>query len=86
MSNNGTLLMVICLIMSVVFFGGYYGVSINNPLSGIDTQNPSLFSVTFLWQLMTFTMDGMPVAISAIFDVMAIMMLYLGLKLVRGTN
>lgn len=89
------LMMFLIVVQTVVgLFGGYAGYEVDGvPVAGeISEEAPGIFgiiewvwdSLTFMFHMLTFQIDGMPVFISAIFIIMLLMSVYLIIRLVRG--
>jgi hypothetical protein len=86
----------IVILLTVSIFGGHFGYTVNGvPHAGaVSTQNPGIFgalgwvwdSVQFLFEMMTFQIDGMPAWWSGVSIFMVLMIAYLFIKLIRGTD
>ena len=90
-------IMFLLVVQTVVgLFGGYAGYEVAGvPVVGdISEEAPGIFgiiewvwdSLTFMFYMLTFQVDNMPVFISAIFVIMLLMSIYLVISLIRGVS
>lgn len=88
-------LFAFCVIVLLVtaFFGPVLGYSVNGIEYGLSSSDATTAtpvewvadSLGFMWNLISFQIDGMPYIITIIFQFISIMLAYLGAKLIRGS-
>jgi len=92
-----SLLLGLLIVMVVTgLFGSHFGYTVNGvPQGGVLMEEApgvlGIFSwvwsgITFMFQMVTFRVDGMPIFIGVIFGVMSVMVVFLIVSLVRGSN
>lgn len=96
MSSYAVLLGILTINVLVGYFGSKQGYTVNGVVQGGEyiTDNPGLFGVVewvweslgFLWNMLTFSVDGIPALISWAFVVMQVMLLWLVVQLIRGNE
>lgn len=95
-TSYGLLIFLLIIIMSVAGFGSCAGYTVNGvPKAGeVTTENPGIFGVigwawgaiVFLFDMAVFRVDNMPEWVSTIFIVMGLLVLWMIIKLIRGTE
>jgi len=94
LTDYGLLLILIIVQTVVGAFGTYIGYSVNGvQITTTEESSPGILgiiewvweSIQFMFNMIAFQIDGMPHFISLIFIVMAIMTIYLIVKLIRGS-
>lgn len=76
-------LIVIILVVSI--FGGFAGFSVNGvPVA--EGGSIGIDSIQFMFAMTTFSIDGMPIFISAIFLLMELIAVILIVRLIRGVS
>lgn len=96
LSSYGLLIFLLLVIFSVSFFGSLAGYTVNGvPLGGsLSTEAPGIFgiiewvwdSLEFLYNMMSFQIDGMPIYINMVFLGLSLLTSYLVLRLIRGVS
>ena len=95
MRDNGIIILILIILGIATFLGGPLGLSFHGQVDKpiLETsQSPSLFSIigwcwnglSFLFGLALFQVDGVPGWISFIYDILAILIIWISLKWVRG--
>lgn len=96
MTEYAVLLSLVVIQITVGIFGAYAGYTSGGVARGIEVislegLNPVTVvtwvveSGRFMFSMLSFQVDGMPVPVNAIFVVMGIMTIFIILKLVRGS-
>ena len=93
--NNGFIFCAIA-ILCLMLFGGALGVNISGGIetTTVSTQAPGILgalgwvwdSIAFFFAMIFFQVPGMPEWLSMIFLLMTLFMVYLLVKLIRGTG
>jgi hypothetical protein len=92
-SKYGTLAMILVFVFTVSAITVHFGYTVAGvPQAGMEVSRPGFLALwdwawdmcSFLFDMSTFRIDEMPLAISGIFDVLEILALFLGISLIRG--
>lgn len=97
LTRYAVLLALVIIIVTTGLVGGHFGYTVHGVPQGggvLQGSNPGIVgffdwvwdSIVFLFNMTTFQVDGMPVFISAVFLVMSVMMFFLIISLVRGSE
>lgn len=96
MRDNSFITQSIIIFLLVIIFGGNLGIQINGTINAptVSSQAPGLLGViswcwdgiSFFFAMMAFQVPNMPQFISMIFLVVFLLMLWILLKWVRGTQ
>jgi hypothetical protein len=88
--------MLVIVQLTTALFGGHFGYTIHGAPSGavLNSSAPGILgalgwvwdSIAFMFNMMTFQIDGMPAFISVIFIGMAILTAFIILNIIRGTD
>jgi hypothetical protein len=88
LTKYAVLLGLLIIIVTVAQFGAHFGYTVNGvPQAGAVPGESSWYDgIVFMFTMVTFGIDGVPGFLSAIFLIMNIMVLYLIISLIRGTD
>lgn len=81
MNDNMVLLIVVASIAGAILFGGHVGAT----TASLPASNTT-GGIGFLWELMTFKVDGAPVWFGIVLDAFMIVLLFVVVKVLRGSN
>lgn len=94
MSSYSVLISLLTIQLTVGAFGGYAGFTVNGvPYEIMQLEQPNLVtiaswawnSVSFMWHMVTFNVDGVPAFLNLVFLLMGLTTLFLIVKLARGS-
>lgn len=95
-TSYAVLALMLVIILTVSVFGGHFGYTVNGvPKAGaVSGNNPGLLgalgwvwdSVQFFFDILSFRIDGMPSWFSAVMIFMLLMVVFILIKLIRGTD
>jgi len=96
MTKYDVLLGLLIIQLTSGLVGNHFGYAVNSVPQGATaaTANPGLLGIVdylwdsgvFLFNMTTFRVDGMPVFVSAIFTIMAILVVFIIINIVRGND
>lgn len=75
----GLLLIILILILTVNYFGNHFGYTVQGVPQGgsVEGSTPSIFDLSFMWDLMSFQIDGVPDYVSIVFIIVSLLALYI---------
>lgn len=75
----GLLLLILIFIFTVNYFGGHFGYTVHGVPKGgsVGGSTPSIFDLSFMWDLMSFQIDGVPEYLSIVFIIISLLALYI---------
>jgi hypothetical protein len=86
MNSYVVVTVVAVLDLVVAFFASMVGYTVNGSVTAGSATWSWTDMVGFLWDMISFNIDGMPFLISAAFIVMNLLSLFVLVKLIRGTD
>jgi hypothetical protein len=95
-TSYAVLAMILVIIFTVGAFGAHIGYTVNGipTASEVSGENPGIFgalgwvwdSIQFFFDLLTFRIDGMPAWFSYVMILLLLMVIFIIVKLIRGTD
>jgi hypothetical protein len=77
--------MMLVIDIVVGIFGGYAGFTVNGvPVA--EGGSIGIDSLKFLWAMITFQIDGLPNFVSAVFLVFNLLLVFVGIRTLRGND
>jgi hypothetical protein len=96
LSKYGLLAGMLCVMIFSSLVGGHFGYTVNGvpQTADLSLATPGFLgvvewvwdSIVFMFNMVTFRVDGMPVFVSAIFVVMSVLVVFLIVSLIRGDS
>lgn len=91
-SKEGILTFNLIVLISAAAFGGFAGYSVSGIDYSISTDLPGILgivewswlSITFLFNMVTMQIDGIPYFLNAVFQFISIVTIWLIVTLIRG--
>ena len=81
-TKYGLLAFILVLMFTISIFGAHFGWTVDGvPKGGGIGATPA-----FLWDMVTFSIDDMPVVINTVFDIVVILLIYMAVNWVRGND
>ena len=81
-SKYALVTLILILIMTMGAFGSHFGYEVDGVPQGGDVGT----TPQFLWDMATFQIDGMPPLMAGIFDIIVILIVFVIVNWIRGTN
>lgn len=94
-SRYGLMALLLTIMATVSGFSSYAGYTVQGePQGGLVASAPGILgvitwvwdSMKFMFQMVTFQVDNMPMVVSVIFGVMSFMVVFLIVSTIRGTE
>lgn len=81
-SKYALLAFILVVMFTMSIFGAHFGWTVEGvPKGGGIGATPS-----FLWDMVTFRIDNMPIIINAVFDIVIILLVFMAVNWVRGID
>lgn len=81
-SKYAVLTLILVVMGAVSIFGAHFGWTVN----GVPNVGGIGATPAFLYDMVFFRIDGMPVFITAVFDIVIIMVVFMAVNWVRGND